>query len=126
MSVPITLTARNMEATHHGIPVMCLGEDDVYAFIALGHGEPRTVLAAFIALDREAYGVLGIVAATGPLAPRIRTRWASVTTCNGDCGQGLDCHHAWTADWTVTEDTPGAAPITVLDVGTVPMTLDLP
>ncbi|NUS57837.1 MAG: hypothetical protein HOV66_23725 [Streptomycetaceae bacterium] len=103
-------TARDMEATHYGLLVAAPGDDDhTFGFLALGHHVPRRALAAFHALDKSTYGELPAAAALGPLVPEIRHAWGVFTA-----GTDQDSY-AWTYQQH-DEPTPGAVPVTVLDL----------
>ncbi|MFG3046297.1 hypothetical protein ACGFZR_15375 [Streptomyces sp. NPDC048241] len=106
-----TPTATDMEATHYGIPVCTYGEDG--NMLALGHHDKRQAFAAF---NRHARVFLGFAnfaddrnAHLADWIDEIHKTWAVFHRCAGD------------SDWTwearpAAPDTPGAVPITVLDV----------
>ncbi|MFF5445439.1 hypothetical protein [Streptomyces sp. NPDC012888] len=91
-----------MEAVHYGIPVAYLGHEG--AMLALGHHDPKRVLAAFDAhTRRDGETVAGY-------ADYLTPRWAVFR----DPAPEYDgC--MWTADWC-DPDAPGAQPVTLLDL----------
>jgi hypothetical protein len=110
-----------MEATYHGIPVTSIScglEEDLQAYLALGHHDPHAALAAMHALDLTTWGHLGPRLGTD-LADRIRLCWG-LFDLNPESYWigGEELGPGWTVDLgeAITEATPGAVPVTVLDL----------
>lgn len=109
-----TPTAKHMEDSHYGIAVCHLGEDG--DMLALGHHEPRKVLAAF---NRHARVFLGLTnlfddrsVKAADVLEDISAKWAVFGP--PDPERGEEPSYPWYADWSGTAETPGAMPVMIL------------
>jgi hypothetical protein len=95
--------------TFYGLTVTALGPD-AETLLAYGHhDDPRRILAAFLAAAR----LVGYD--PGAVEPgEIRRAWAIV--CAPDPANGEEADLPWIADWSGDQDTPGAVPVTVLEL----------
>ncbi|SES04323.1 hypothetical protein [Streptomyces qinglanensis] len=107
-----------MEDTHYGIQMASLGEDGD-RLLALGHHEPKRVLAAFNRYARTVIGWPNIAddftASAADWAGRLEQRWAVFRKPDPDDDEWDVPEYAWHADWS-DPDAPGARPVTLLDV----------
>lgn len=104
------LSDPQMEATYYGVPVAYVGEDG--EMLALGHHEPRRVIAAFNAHARCHYGLANLAddagATAAPWFKDLHQQWAVFTAPDP-----AESDYAWFTD-EVTEGAPGALPVTFL------------
>lgn len=109
------LTDPETEATHYGIPVCHIGEDG--EMLALGHPGTRRAFAAFNRHARVCCQLANLADDQGAELDdwfdRIEELW--VIFRKPDPTRGDDPDFAWYFD-RVTETTPGAQPVTILDV----------
>ncbi|WP_399559380.1 hypothetical protein [Streptomyces chartreusis] len=105
-----------MEATYFGTPVSHIGEDG--DMLALGHPGIRRAFAAFNRHARVFCGLANLAddshATAGAWADAISERWAIFRKPDPD-SEWEDPDYDWIAQW-VEPGTPGARPVTVLDV----------
>ncbi|MGY5127359.1 hypothetical protein [Streptomyces nigrescens] len=108
---PFTPNASDMEATHYGIHVSTFGEDG--NMLALGHHNQRHAFAAFNKHARTFLGFPNFAddrdAHIDDWIDEIRHAW--LTFHHGD----LNGDFIWEGK-QATSDTPGAVPVTFLDV----------
>jgi len=113
---PTVITDPETEATHYGVRVAHVGEDG--DMIALGHPGIRRAFAAFNRHARTVCHLANLAddshATVGEWADAITERWAIFRAADpSNEFEDPDCD--WYAGW-VDEGTPGAQPVTVLDV----------
>lgn len=105
------------EGTYYGIPVAPLGEDGD-TLLALGHHDPRRVLAAFNRYARTVCGWPNLAddysATLTEWAGRIEHKRAVFRTPD-PLSQWEDPDCTWIADWS-DPTAPGARPVTLLEV----------
>lgn len=122
---PTTLADHPSFSTHYGVKVCTLGEDG--DLLALGHHEPRRVIAALNRYCRREIGLSDLYDGVGQRSNvynSIKRGWAVRLHQCGECKDGacdscVSIHHghAWAVRWgDVTEDTPDAFPITLWEV----------
>lgn len=105
--------------TYYGVEVRTIGEDG--ALIAVGHHEPRRVIAAFNAYVREYLGYQNLDdyrPRFGDLASRIDRVWLALVPWCGDCDDPHECEACPTGTrwWLqVVAERPGAFPAMWLD-----------
>ncbi|MFD0437042.1 hypothetical protein [Streptomyces chartreusis] len=110
------VTDPETEATHYGIPVCHIGEDG--DMLALGHPGERRALAAF---NRHARVFVGLANLADDRRARLdewlgitQEKWVIFRRPNPDSlHEDPDC--VWVFD-EADANTPGAQPVTVLDV----------
>ena len=105
-----------MEDTYYGIAIAPLG-DDWDKLLALGHHEPKRVLAAFNRFSRMA-GWLNVAddlsADAATWIGRLERKHGVFREADPEHGwEDPDC--VWFVDW-VPADAPGARPVTLLAV----------
>ena len=110
------ITPADMEKTHYGVPVSHIGQDGE-SLLALGHHEPRRVLAAWNRHHRTFVGLSGLFdepsLTVADVLPDIRTAWAIFRTPDpANDWENPEC--PWVAEWAA-EDAPGAVPVMWID-----------
>jgi len=112
---PEIITDPETEDTHYGIPVCHIGEDG--DMLALGHPGIRRAFAAFNRHARVFCGLANLAddrgSALADWSDAISEEW--VIFRKPDPAQDEDPDYEWIFD-RVAEGTPGAQPVTILDV----------
>jgi hypothetical protein len=113
---PAVITDPETEATHYGIPVCHIGEDG--DMLALGHPGIRRAFAAF---NRHARVFCNLANLADDQNASLDD-WSDVITEQWVVFRKADPNNCWEdpdSEWffdQVTEGTPGAQPVTILDV----------